>query len=177
MMTGTRGIVAAGVLGTAVAVRRRQLVSRSSEIRCCPQDNSAAPTSCSPSTPRIACSVDADDTYYDPADYTDTGAVYEAAIGLHRRGLQRGNRNIAASIPPGVSSTPDPSNDKYQADSIAAMGDAEAGYATFYERTRLAVARKALIQAITDNATSRVSPSSRRGRPGRPCRPPATRVP
>ena len=43
---------------------------------------------------------------------------------------------------------------KFTASKIEAVGDREAAYATFYARTRMVVARKALIQGITNNVSS-----------------------
>ena len=95
---------------------------------------------------------DADNTYYDPGTYTKSNASIEAALGLvageaaasYRRkyfNLQHENATATA-------------DEKFSASSIAAVGDLETGYSTFYERTRLAIARRGVAQAITDNAAS-----------------------
>jgi len=149
-MTGSRGIVAAGVLGTAV-------------VWAAPASAQLDPLLFLKTTaPNIVLAVDtanrmqrdADNTYYDPADYTATGAAYEGTMGLIVGDYNAGTRKYRRKYPNLAFLNPNPSNDKFQADSIAAIGDAEAGFATFYERTKLAVARKSLIQAINDNATS-----------------------
>ena len=41
--------------------------------------------------------------------------------------------------------------DKFAADSILIVGDQDAGYANFWAKTRLAVARAGIAQAVTDN--------------------------
>ncbi len=95
---------------------------------------------------------DADDIYYDPANYPELNALHEATIGLspeeafsyYRRkyiNLQHENGEELAS-------------QKFTASKIEAVGDREAAYATFYARTRMVVARKALIQGITNNVSS-----------------------
>ena len=43
---------------------------------------------------------------------------------------------------------------KYLASEIGAVGDQEAAYSTFFEHTRLALARRSITRAITDNLTS-----------------------
>src|SRR5688500_9737238 len=45
------------------------------------------------------------------------------------------------------------SGDKFEADHIEVIGDRDAGFAKFDDRTRLSIARKALVDAITANAS------------------------
>ena len=95
---------------------------------------------------------DADDIYYDPRDYPELDALHESTIGLspeeawtyYRRKYINLRHENAAEL----------ASQKFTATKIEAVGDRQAGYATFYARTRLVVARKALIQGITDNLSS-----------------------
>jgi hypothetical protein len=95
---------------------------------------------------------DADNVYYDPGTYTKSDADVEAVLGLlssegaktyHRKYVSLKLENPGAG-----------SDEKFSASTIAAVGDLEPGYSSFYERTRLAIARRGLIQALTDNSTS-----------------------
>lgn len=94
--------------------------------------------------------MDAEGTYYDPGLYALTGAAFESALGLmsgeaatsyRRRYRNLQHENVGSS-------------DKFSASVIEAVGDREAGYVTFYERTRLAIARRGLSEAITHNQSS-----------------------
>jgi hypothetical protein len=94
---------------------------------------------------------DVDGTYYDPGTYARTLEAYEEALGLaatntstryHRKYL--GFRYQSSA-----------STDKYGATKIEAVGDTStSAYTTFYERTRLALARRGLVRAITNNSTN-----------------------
>jgi hypothetical protein len=96
---------------------------------------------------------DADGTYYDPGTYTSTlaGMVYESAMGLQ---LGEANPNYRRKYFGLTPLNTNPNNDKYSATSIEAMGDQEPGYATFFEPTKLTIARRALAQAIADSIFS-----------------------
>lgn len=95
---------------------------------------------------------DTDQTYYDPGSWTKTGALYESILGLtsseaatryRRKYLNFAHLTIPLPGPP-----------RFQASHIAAIGDLESEYTTFFERTRLAIARRGLIRAITDNVSN-----------------------
>jgi hypothetical protein len=92
---------------------------------------------------------DAAEAYYDPGTYLETGAAYESTIGLSPAEAAKVYRRKYANLlhlPSG--------GDKFTTTTITTAGDLEAGYATFYERTRLAIARRALIRALLDNGIS-----------------------
>jgi hypothetical protein len=94
---------------------------------------------------------DADNTYYDPANWTETGAGYESAMGLAAAEAAKVYRRKYFNL---KHSNVNDINEKFTASRIAAVGDLESDYSTFYERTRLAIARRAMIQAIADNTSS-----------------------
>jgi hypothetical protein len=92
---------------------------------------------------------DADLTYYDPGLYPkDTGL--QAVLGLldseSATSYRRKYIDLVHTDPSG--------GDKFASTRIDVVGDREAGFSSFYERTRLAIARRSLIQAITDNTSS-----------------------
>jgi Neisseria PilC beta-propeller domain len=91
---------------------------------------------------------DADLTYYDPGTYIKTGALYEGPLGITGSNTTTNYKRRYVGL------THRNSTDKFDATTITIVGDREAGYSTFYEKTRLAVARRALVQAINDNFTS-----------------------
>jgi hypothetical protein len=91
---------------------------------------------------------DADETYYDPYNYPRTGVDWEAAIGvsagtstaLYRRAY------------PGLLHTDtSSSSDRFSSMSIQTVGDRSGGYATFWARTRLGVARAGVRAALQRN--------------------------
>ncbi len=91
---------------------------------------------------------DADLTYYDPGEY-NTGSWFAtlglpSALGKHRRKFLN-----LEHITPGNSSEP-----KFTATHVSTLADSNSDYSTFYERTRLVIARRSLVQAINDNMTS-----------------------
>jgi hypothetical protein len=94
---------------------------------------------------------DADDTYYDMGTWTKTGAGFEGALGLATGEASTSYRRKFFTL---AHSNINDANEKFTASRIAAVGDLEADYATFYERTRLAIARRAMLQAIADNSSS-----------------------
>jgi hypothetical protein len=95
---------------------------------------------------------DADLVYYDPGRYTKTGALFEGVLGLAAGDAVSFYRRKYFDL---VHTDPASSGgDKFDASHIDAIGDREAEYAVFYERTRLAIARRGIFQAIGDNITS-----------------------
>lgn len=95
---------------------------------------------------------DANDDYLDANIYTRTGASWEGGL----NGLAVTDANTVLKYRRKYINLlhTDPvanAGDKFSADSIAIVGDLEAGYLTFDERTRLSVARRAIIAAITAN--------------------------
>jgi len=90
--------------------------------------------------------VDADGTYYDPAEYVVTGASWESAIGV-TGGMTKYRRKFSTWTNTSVvtsSLTAATSN-------ISIVGDTDAKYAYFSARTRLALVRAAVTQAINEN--------------------------
>jgi len=90
--------------------------------------------------------------YYDPGTYTVSGAAYEAALGLTTGEALKTYRRTYSNL-----RQVDPTTNggsKYLTSGIEATGDQEARYSTFYEKTRLAIARRSLVRAITDNIAS-----------------------
>jgi hypothetical protein len=92
---------------------------------------------------------DADLTYYDPAVYLKDASLL-AVLGL----VDSDVANFYRRKFPLLSHQESAGNDKFTAPRLDAVGDQAAGYATFYERTRLAIGRRGLLQALQDNASS-----------------------
>ena len=95
---------------------------------------------------------DADGVYYDPGTYAVTGSLFEAVIGLATGDASSNYRRRFFNLEH-VNPT-ETGGDKFKADRLDTVGDREAGYSTFYERTKMAIARKSLIQAISDNVSN-----------------------
>jgi hypothetical protein len=89
---------------------------------------------------------DADNTYYDAWNYRRTGADWESVIGvsapttIYRRGYRQ-LVHLDATM----------GGDKFGAESIFTVGDRDAGFSTFWARTRLGVARAGLLSAVQKN--------------------------
>jgi biotin carboxyl carrier protein len=94
---------------------------------------------------------DADRTYYDPGTYAETGAAWEPAMGLQPAEAAKVYRRKYFNL---LHSNINNLNEKFTASRIAAVGDLESDYSRFYERTRLAIARRAMVQAVTENTSS-----------------------
>ena len=94
---------------------------------------------------------DAANTYYDPANWTETGADVEPAMGLQANEAFKSYRRKYYNL---AHSNINDANERFTASYIAAVGDLEFGYLTFFERTRLAIARRGMMQAIADNNSS-----------------------
>jgi hypothetical protein len=93
---------------------------------------------------------DADDTYYDPGTYQKD--AFEDAFDLAGGSVSKTYRRKFFEL---THSNLNDANEKFLAAVIRGVGDQQgAAYATFYERTRLAIARRGLVQAIDDNLTS-----------------------
>src|SRR5688500_7839772 len=133
-MTGNRGIIAAGLLVTVV-------------VWAAPVSAQLDPLLFLRTTaPNVVIAVetanrmqrDADNTYYDLGTYTATGAMYELTMGLIAGDYDFSTKKYRRRFPNLVHVSPNVNNDKFEADSVVAVGDAEPEYATFYGRTRLA---------------------------------------
>ena len=96
--------------------------------------------------------MDGQGTYYDPGTYTKTGGVLESVLGLVSADALKTYRRMFSNLQHG--NAPLGIGDKYTSSHIDAIGDLEAGYPTFFERTRMAIARRALIRSLDDNATT-----------------------
>jgi hypothetical protein len=92
---------------------------------------------------------DADENYYDTFVYQKTGVAWEATIGVTSTNAVRTYRRKYVGL---VHTDSSLAGDRFATTSIVTVGDLEAGYLTFEERTRLSVARRSLIQAVTNNA-------------------------
>lgn len=93
---------------------------------------------------------DADHDYYDQFIYSKTGVSWETTLGVTAANTNRKYRrkyvklrNLDMSVSPA----------RFGADTIAIVGDLQSGFSTFDARTRLAVARTALVRAIQLNET------------------------
>lgn len=95
---------------------------------------------------------DAEDTYYDPGLYTKTSDPYELVIGLEPGDATSTYRRRYYGLE--LLNASESGGDKFKAARITTVGDRESNYATFFERTRLAIARRGLIRGLTDNLTS-----------------------
>ena len=96
---------------------------------------------------------DADESYYDPLAYPISGidGTMQAALDLTSGEAATSYRRKFVGL---VHSNINDANERFIATRIEAVGDSEASYATFYERTRLAIARRAMMQAIQENISS-----------------------
>lgn len=96
---------------------------------------------------------DADETYYDPLAYPLAGidGTMQSALGLAAGEANTSYRRRFVGL---THSNINDANERFLATRIEAVGDAEANYAAFYERTRLAIARRAMMQAIQENISS-----------------------
>ncbi len=94
--------------------------------------------------------LDADGEYYDPAQYPATGAIFEPVLGITpltaTARYYRKYLDLRFVNPSG--------GDKFSTSRIEGVGDRQPGYATFFEHTRLAVARRGLVRAVNDNFSS-----------------------
>jgi hypothetical protein len=94
---------------------------------------------------------DANNDYYDANVYSKTGALYETTLGVTAGNtIARYRRKYVnlQHLDPAVSG-----GIKFSADDIRIVGDLDPAYSTFGERTRMAVARRAMIAAISANQT------------------------
>ncbi|MBI4265787.1 MAG: hypothetical protein HY657_15535 [Acidobacteria bacterium] len=93
---------------------------------------------------------DANDVYLDHNVYSATGATWETALGvtaLNTATQYRRKYMSLAHLDPNANA-----GDKFEADWIDIVGDLEGtAYSTFDERTRLAVARRGLHEAVSRN--------------------------
>jgi hypothetical protein len=89
--------------------------------------------------------LDADGAYYDPAEYNVVGGAWEGGLGIpagaakYRRIF---NGWVDTTVPPGRT---------FKTTTISVVGNNDAKYAHFAAKTRLALARAALTQAINEN--------------------------
>jgi hypothetical protein len=90
---------------------------------------------------------DADGNYYDPYDYS-TGNVYDTTLAISAAATRY--RRMYTALQFTSSGSP-----KFEATTISAVGNNSAtAYANFYAKTRLGIAKAALIQAISENNKS-----------------------
>ena len=91
---------------------------------------------------------DGDEAYYDPNIYQKKNKDWEAAIGINATNTNQYYRRTYVWL------LHKNSSEKFEANRIVAVGDLDSGYATFEARTRLSVARTALITAVKQNLRS-----------------------
>jgi hypothetical protein len=91
---------------------------------------------------------DGDNNYYDPNTYTKTGALWEGNPGLNVQNSTDTYRRKYLNL---VNVDQGGGSDKFTALGIETVGNQAGAYGTFWESTRLAIARRALVQAVTDN--------------------------
>ena len=90
---------------------------------------------------------DADSNFYDPYDYS-TGNVYDTTLGISAAATRYRRMYTALQF----TSTGAP---KFEATTISTVGNNSAtAYASFYAKTRLGVARAALVQAVGESVKS-----------------------
>ena len=90
---------------------------------------------------------DADSNYYDPYDYT-TGNVYDTTLGISAAATKY--RRMYTALQFTSSGSP-----KFEATTISTVGNNSAtAYANFYAKTRLGVAKAALVQAVGESVKS-----------------------
>jgi hypothetical protein len=94
---------------------------------------------------------DADGAYYDPADYSPSGpwdSGFGNPLGLNFLDSRYRRKYVDLQFI-------NTGGDKFSATRIAAQGNSSASaYSNFYLRTRIAVAKAAMIQAVQENTTS-----------------------
>jgi hypothetical protein len=94
---------------------------------------------------------DADLTYYDPSLYAkDSGLLGVVPLNLLPTEVSKFYRRRF----PQLTHTESSGNDRFTGPNLEAVGDLESTFATFYERTRLAIARRGVLQAMQDNKSS-----------------------
>ncbi len=94
---------------------------------------------------------DANNVYLDNNTYKKTGAVYEPALGITALNTLSFYRRMYMNL---VNTDPVTSGgDRFSADSIQIVGDQDAAYTAFDERTRIAIARRGLAEAVNLNTS------------------------
>ena len=91
---------------------------------------------------------DANDDYYDGNIYTRTGALWETTLGISPLNTVAKYRRKYVGL---IHTDPAAGGDKFAATRINVVGDRQPGFATFEEATRLTIARRGLIEAVTRN--------------------------
>ena len=92
---------------------------------------------------------DADESYYDPHSYEDFVTAWEATIGVNGTNTNDYYRRKYVNL-----THSNNGSDKFNTDTIQTVGDRiTPGYADFYSKTRLLVARVALAKALNDNSS------------------------
>jgi hypothetical protein len=95
---------------------------------------------------------DADEAYYDPNQYTKTGAAWEPTIGVNATTTATKYYRKFVNLAPPLSLLGIPLDGLlYKADRIETVGDLQPGFGTFLERTRIEVARRGVLEAIDGN--------------------------
>jgi outer membrane protein assembly factor BamB len=90
---------------------------------------------------------DADEAYYDPWDYLKRGDAWELPLGVTGETTTSRYRRIYRSLVHLDAG----GGDKFGADEIKTVGDRNGGYANFWARTRLGVARAGVLAALQQN--------------------------
>ena len=87
--------------------------------------------------------------YLDPNIYTKTGALWEPSIGVGSNVTAKYRRKYVNL----QHTDPATSGDKFSADTIRVVADRDTGYSAFDDQTKLAMARKALLEAVNANSS------------------------
>ncbi len=88
-------------------------------------------------------------TYYDPIEYARTGLIWEFGLGITGSNTSMKYRRKYVNLAYASTS----SGDRFDADTIQVAGDLDPSYGRFDAATRLAIARAAMYQAVSENNT------------------------
>jgi hypothetical protein len=91
---------------------------------------------------------DTNNDYYDANIYPRTGALWEPTLGVTPLNTLAQYRRKYVGL---IHTDPAAGGDKFGATRIDIVGDRQPGFGTFEEATRLAIARRGLIEAVTRN--------------------------
>ena len=90
---------------------------------------------------------DISNDYLDPNVYTKTGALWEPSLGIGANVTAKYRRKYVNL----QNTDPATAGDKFSADTIKVIGDKDTGFSTFDDQTKLAIARKAILEVVNAN--------------------------
>jgi hypothetical protein len=85
--------------------------------------------------------------YLDPNVYTRTGSLWEPSIGIGANVTAKYRRKYVNL----QNTDPATAGDRFSADTITVVGDKDTGFSTFDDQTKLAIARKAVLETVNAN--------------------------